>query len=107
MTQRAPANVPVELRRAGRTRWFRLATAVSEQGLLLAHVAPESLDGPLEVAFHLPGDPVPIRCRGLLSEIVVGEGEEERAERRAVALIDLDQEGRARIANYVTERLGT
>ncbi|MDB4969550.1 MAG: hypothetical protein JWN44_5239 [Myxococcales bacterium] len=107
MTQRAPLHVPVELRRQGRTRWFRLSAAVSEQGLLLAHVVPDALDGPLEVAFHLPGDPEPIRCRGRASEVVVGEGEEERAERRAIELSDLDQDGRARITNYVTERLSS
>ena len=105
MTQRAPLNVPVEMRRAGRTRWFRLSAAVSERGLLLAHVAPDALDGPLEIAFHLPGDPAPIRGRGILEEIVVGEGEHERAERRAIELVDVDEAGRARIANYVTERL--
>jgi hypothetical protein len=105
MTQRAPVNVPVEMRRAGRTRWYRLTSAVSERELLLAHVAPEALDGPLDVAFHLPGDTAPIRCRGRVSEIIVGEGEEQRAERRAVELFDLDQDSRARIANYDTERL--
>jgi hypothetical protein len=105
MTQRAPVNIPVEMRRSGGTRWYRLGTAVSERGLLLAHVAPDALDGPLDIAFHLPGDAAPIRCRGLLTEVVVGEGDQERAERRAVELIDLDQESRARIANYVTERL--
>src|SRR6478672_7118966 len=101
MTQRAPVNIPVEMRRGGRSRWFRLATAVGERDLLLAHVAPESLDGPLEIAFHLPGDPAAIRCRGIVGEIVIGEGEEERAERRAVELIDLDQDARARITTYV------
>jgi hypothetical protein len=105
MTQRAPVNIPVEMRRGGRARWFRLATEIGERDLVIGHVAPESLDGPLDIAFHLPGDPAAIRCRGLLSEIVVGEGETERAERRLIDLIDLDQDARARITTYVTERL--
>ena len=106
MTQRAPMHVPVEiLRRDGRTRWFRLATDISADALRLAHVLPEELDGPLAVAFHLPGDAVPVRCGGRAVEVVVGEGEEERAERRAIALSDLDEAARARITHYVTERL--
>jgi hypothetical protein len=106
MPPRAPIHVPVELRLDGRSRWFRLTDMVSQEGLGLAYIAPEELDGIFGVAFHLPGDPAPIRCRGRVAEEVVGEGEEERAERRAVVFADLDEEARARIANYVNERLG-
>jgi hypothetical protein len=94
------------MRRDGRNRWFRLATAVSTESLSLAHVVPEELDGPLDIAFHLPGDTAPIRCTGRVLEEVVGEGEEERAERRAVGLMNLDESARTRITNYVNERLG-
>jgi hypothetical protein len=47
-----------------------------------------------------------VSCRGRAAELVVGEGEEERAERRLIQLIDLDERGRSRIVNYVNERLG-
>ena len=100
-------HVPVEiLRRDGRTRWFRLTTHVSAESLRFAHVVPEELDGPLAIAFHLPGDAVPVRCGGRVVEEVVGEGEDERAERRAVVFSDLDETARGRIVDYVTERLG-
>ncbi len=100
-------HVPVEiLRRDGRSRWFRLSTDVSAESLLLAHVVPEELDGPLSIAFHLPGDSAPLRAGGRAVEEVVGEGEEERAERRAIVFVDLDEASRARIVNYVNERLG-
>ncbi len=103
----AKMHVPVELtRQGGRARWFRLTRAVSVDTLSLAPNIPEELDGPLAVAFHLPGDAAPIRCRGRAVEEVVGEGEEERAERRGLAFLDLDEEARGRIVNYVNERLG-
>src|SRR5438270_2864585 len=105
MSPRAPMHVPVEiLRRDGRIRWFRLTTHVSAEALRLAHVIPEELDGPLAIAFHLPGDAVPLRCGGRAVEEVVGEGEDERAERRAIALVDVDDASRTRITNYVNER---
>ena len=107
MPLRAKMHVPVELvRQGGRARWFRLSTAVSAEGLSLAHVVPEELDGPLAVAFHLPGDTVPIRCRGQAAEEIVGEGEDERAEPRAISFLDIDEEARGRISHYVNERLG-
>ena len=107
MTQRAPMHVPVEiLRRDGRTRWFRLTTDVSAESLRFAHVIPEELDGPLALAFHLPGDAVPLRVAGRAIEEVVGEGEDEHAERKAIVFVDLDEASRARITNYVHERLG-
>jgi hypothetical protein len=114
MSPRAPVHVPVELRRLAResrpsggdSRWFRLASAVSVEGLLLANVVPDELAGPLDIAFHLPGDREPIRCTARPSEEVIGTGEDERSERSAVVFIDLDESGRTRILNYVNERLG-
>jgi hypothetical protein len=106
MSYRAPLRVPVELRHDGRSRWFRLTTSIAEEHLLLAQICPEELDGPVGIAFHLPGDPVPIRCRARAAEEIVGEGEEQRAERRILRFVDLEPEGRERIANYITERLG-
>ena len=106
MTQRAPMHVPVEISRLdGHTRWFRLTSDISAAALRFGHVLPEELDGPLAVAFHLPGDALPIRCGGRAVEEIVGEGEDEHAERRAITLSDLDDASRARITNYVTERL--
>src|SRR5438552_318133 len=113
MSPRAPVHVPVELRhRRGREdaslepRWFRLASAVGVEGLLLADVVPDELAGTLDVAFHLPGDREPIRCSGRPSHEVIGTGEDERSARSAVVFIDLDESGRARILNYVNERVG-
>ena len=107
MSPRAQMHVPVEIsRRDGRTRWFRLTTDVSAEALRFAHVIPEELDGPLAIAFHLPGDAVPVRCSGRAVEEVVGEGEDEHAERRAIVFADLDEAARARITTYVNERLG-
>lgn len=107
MSLRAPLHVPVELlRHGGRTRWFRLTTHVSLESLRFAHVVPDELDGPLAIAFHLPDDAVPIRASGRAVEVVVGEGDDERAERRAVAFTELDEAARARITTYVHERLG-
>ena len=106
MTQRAPMHVPVEiLRRDGHTRWFRLTTDIAAGALRFAQVLPEELDGPLAIAFHLPGDALPVRCGGCAVEEIVGEGEDEHAVRRAIALSDLDDASRARITHYVTERL--
>jgi len=60
-------HVPVEiLRRDGRTRWFRLTMDVSAEAVRFAHVIPEELDGPLALAFHLPGDAVPLRVAGII-----------------------------------------
>ena len=107
MTQRAPMHVPVEiLRRDGHSRWFRLSTHVAVDAVALAHVVPDELDGPLAIAFHLPGDPAPVRAGARVLEEIVGAGEDEHAERRALALVDLDEASRARISQYVTERLG-
>jgi hypothetical protein len=107
MPPRAPMHVPVEiLRRDGRNRWFRLTTDVSSEALRFAHVVPDELDGPLSIAFHLPGDAEAVRCSGRAVEVVVGEGDDERAEHRAIVFTDLDESARARITTYVNERLG-
>lgn len=83
-----------------------MASSVAVEGLSLTSVVPEDLDGPpVAVAFHLPGDRDPIRCHGRVVSEVVGRGEDERSERRAISFIDLDEHGRARILNYLTERL--
>jgi len=103
----APLRVPVELRASG--RWFRLAEEVRPDALLLAQAAPPDIaenGGPCDVAFHLPGDRAPITCRGRTFEVVVGRGDDERAEQRGVRLLDLDEASRARIETYVRERLG-
>jgi hypothetical protein len=103
---RGPLRVPVELRHVD--RWFRLAVAVSTDGLALGSAVPEELaEPPLEVAFHLPGDRVPIRCMGRAAEEIVGEGEEERGELRAIHFLDLNAADRVRIADYVEERSST
>jgi hypothetical protein len=104
MSLRAPLRVPVELKREG--RWFRLAHAVGTDGISLGQAVPDEVEGPLEVAFHLPGAAAPLRCHGEVIEEVVGEGDEERAERRAVRFLDLDEAGAALIQAYVQERLG-
>src|SRR5690348_1690329 len=104
MSLRAPLRVPVELKREA--RWFRLAHEVSVDGLTLAQAVPDECEGPLEIAFHLPGGAEPLRCHGEAVEEVMGEGEEERAERRAVRFLDLTEDGAARIQAYVQERLG-
>jgi hypothetical protein len=100
----APLRVPVALRRGA--RWFRLAHAVAPDALELGCALPDELDGPIEVAFHLPGDREAVRCHGAAFEVVVGEGDLERAERRGVRLVDLDPEARTRIQKYIEERLG-
>lgn len=105
-SSRAPLVVPVELRLPGRGRWFRLTSACAEDRLALAQIVPDEVDGPVELAFHLPGDTVPIRCRGRVGEIIVGDGHDEHAERRILHLLDLQPAERTRIGNYITERLG-
>src|SRR6476660_5508290 len=106
MSFSAPLRVPVELKGSSELRWFKLAHEVWDGGLGLLAQVPEELEGPIELAFHLPGDPQPIRCRGRAHEVVVTHGEEERAERREVRFLDLDESSRARIEAYVQERLG-
>jgi hypothetical protein len=101
MALRAPLRVPVELRRDG--RWFRLAEAVGPTGLALTSAVPDELDGPLMLAFHLPGDPVALRCHGEAREVRLESQEPRRSE---IAFLDLTDEERTRILAYVRERLG-
>jgi hypothetical protein len=105
MAPSAPLRVPVELMRDG-ARWFRLAFEVSHEGLQLTASVPDQLDGPLALAFYLPGDERPVRCHGRAAEAVVGEGEDEQAERRRIVFLDLGGEARLRIDGYVAERIG-
>jgi hypothetical protein len=95
--------MPVELVADG--RFFRIAESVSEEGLELLHAAPLELSDAkrLEIAFHLPGDPLPIRAHGRVLERRVGEGAEGRAELRNLLFLDLEPESRARIAAYVDD----
>jgi len=100
----APVRVPVELKRGSSSagsmdRWFRLAQGVSPDGLELTCAVPEELDGPLDLRFHLPGDPEPVLCRGRAVEVRIGEGDDERAERRGLAFVGLDETTRGRITN--------
>jgi hypothetical protein len=109
----APLRIPVEIRRAGGgPRWFRLASYVSEQGLVFARALPEECDGPLRVAFHLPEDPERLSLEGRAISADTGDtgasGEREReaaVERLAVRFIGPDEASRARIARYVADRL--
>lgn len=87
----APVRVPVELR--GASRFWRMAHAVAPEGIELGSDAPEELDGPVEIAFHLPGDSQAVRCKARVRE-------------RAVRFLDVDGDDRARIERYVKERLG-
>jgi hypothetical protein len=104
MSFRAPLRVPVELKRGN--RWFRLAHSVSVDGLTLAEPMPDEAEGPLEIIFHLPGATAQLTCHGEVLEEIVGEGEDERAERRLVRFLDLDQASAASIQAYVQDRLG-
>jgi hypothetical protein len=104
MSLRAPLRVPVELKRQG--RWFRLACAVSLDAIELSSAMPEGGGGPLDFRFPLPVAAAPLVCHGVVEEQVVGEGDEEHAERRRVRFLDLDEDGATRIQAYVQERLG-
>jgi hypothetical protein len=103
MSLRAPLRVPVELKRSN--RWFRLAREVGVDGLSLSSAVPDEVEGPLQIRFHLPGA-AEVACHGEVIEEIVGEGDAETAERRAVRFLDLDENSAARIQAYVTERLG-
>jgi hypothetical protein len=90
------------MRRDARARYFRLAHAVSLDGVALGTDAPDLLQGAVEVAFHLPGDPLPIRCRARVAATDAGD----TVERRALRFIELDGDAGARIERYIEERLG-
>jgi hypothetical protein len=92
--------MPVELR-GGDERWFRLSETVDPRSLLLGQAAPDELDGVIAIAFHLPGDQQPISCHARIGEVVL----EDRAERRELIFLDLDDNQRARIEAYVTTEM--
>jgi hypothetical protein len=102
MPSSAPLCVPVELRASGASawRWFRLASAVSEDGLLFPRPLPDELDGAVAVTFVLPEDAAPIACGARVIEVATAE----HADRRGVRFVALDPAARARIARYVEER---
>ena len=108
----APIRVPVELRRPPRERCFRMAHSISVEGIGFAVPVPDAFDGPLEVRFHLPEDPVPLTGAGVVIEMVVSrEGAEDPEEgeprRLALRFSFLAEEARARVARYIEERLQT
>ncbi len=120
MAEAAPLRVPVELRADssdGGARWFRLARAVSVDGLALLHPLPPELreepDRPLLATFHLPSAPVADEERGeqeplrLAARAIAPRLDEEHAAGAPgeVRFVRLDEESRARIARYVEERL--
>ena len=99
MAAPAPLRVPVELRR-DRTRWFRLASAVSPEGLCFLRDLPEELGRRFTVSFHLPEDTEPI-----VAEAEVAE--EHREDRRRVVRFQRPEELRTdRIAGYQAGRAG-
>lgn len=109
----AAACVPVEISPhvGEQVRLFRLTAAVSVEMLSLAEGLPDEpgwLHDPLQIRFHLPGDPVPIECRARALEVVLDrDTERERAVRGALRFVELLPEAAARIESYVEERLQT
>ena len=110
----APLRVPVELRLAGGgARWFRLASAVSAEGLLFVRALPPELaerDRPLTVAFHLPEDAEPIVLDARAIEVrdeVRSEGRDgdDRPRATAVRFLRPDEAAVLRITRYAQARL--
>lgn len=98
--------MPVEIRRVGGdVRWFRMAVSVSSGQLMLASGVPEAVDGPLQVAFHLPGDAVPIRVIAEAQDVVVRDGETEWAERKQLVFLQLSDTAQTQITHYIEESL--
>ena len=106
MSVTAPVRIPVELRRRGGARWFRLARGVSEVGLVFGGPLPEELDGPIDVAFRLPDDDNPSDIQLTGRAVSVETGDEAAPEQRlAIRFIKPAEESRARIARYVAARV--
>jgi hypothetical protein len=104
---RAPMTMPVQIGAADAPegRWFRLSEELGPDGLTLADGLPEL--GVVALTFHVPGDPQPIACRARLDELVVSDDAgNERAERRELTFISLDDDARTRILRYLNDRLG-
>jgi len=85
-------------------RAFRLAAAVSEDGLRLERPAPYEIGRPVELRFMLPDDPTVLSLR---AEIALsdddGEGEHGG---RELAFIEPGRDARQVIHRYVAARLG-
>lgn len=106
MSQIAPLCIPVELRHVGcGERYFRLADAISTDGLHFAKQLPEELDGLVDVRLELPDDLGPLACQAQI--LVTAGGEEARRRYHALRFVALDERTVARITRYVDERLGT
>jgi hypothetical protein len=84
-----------------------MASEVSIAGVSLSSAVPEELAGPIEVAFHLPGDLDVIRCRARVEETEAKrEDTEARELRREVRFLDLSETLRTKIKEYVLARQG-
>ena len=122
MSLSAPVRIPVELRRAGQPlRWFRLASAVSPEGLLFPHALPPELTGPLDVRFFLPSLDLPLidlavdperelALEGRATEVAPaapapGDQRERGAEVRAIRFHKPDEPTRLRLSRWVEARL--
>ncbi len=103
MSLAAPLRVPIEIRRD--QRWFLLAGAVSTDELVLLRGVPAELEGPLAIAFHLPGDREPIRCHAR-AQAAPDEAVGEQDLGRRLKFLDLGEPERDRILAYVKDRLG-
>ncbi len=81
-----------------------MAVSVSPEMLTLGSGLPDQVDGPIVLAFHLPGDPIAIRAHARAVEQLVDEGEEtEHSERRGLVFIDLEENAKTRIEAYLKE----
>ncbi len=97
-----PMHMPVEIRRSptDSERWFALASSIDQTVVYLSHAVADELDDRVYVAFHLPGDPEPIRCAAHLLETRPEDDHSGNAERRSLrlALTDVDAE---RVLSYL------
>ena len=98
--------MPIEIRRVGgNERWFRMAESISLAEIALSTSVSEALDGPLQVAFHLPGDAEAIHGLAEAQEVVISDGEAEWAERRTLVFLVLNDAARLKIGQYIEESL--
>jgi hypothetical protein len=106
----APLAVTVEIRAldtgAKRVRAFRLARGIDEKELRLERDLPFEAGRPVAVELVLPDDPAVLRATGVVAAVPPDdpEVEGEASRPRAVAL-NLDPDGRRRVAAYVEERM--
>ena len=98
--------VSVEVRVVGDPdrRAFRLARAVSEDGIRLERPAPFEIGRPVDIRFALPDEPEVLALR---AEIALGDddGEGEHGGRE-LAFIEPGRDARRSIHRYVAARLG-